>query len=133
VPLGARIGTAIVVENQRTQNQNQRTPNENPERRTPNAEPRAAVKPRRTVLDSEPFVPSEVVDLAKWTAEYYAAGVGDTIPMLLPPMARGARADAHKTVRMASLTPAGLDVPSGELTDKQRDLLALLAGIPTGI
>jgi primosomal protein N' (replication factor Y) len=125
--------TGIVVENQRTQNQNQRTPNENPERRTPNAEPRAAVKPLRTVLDSEPFVPSEVVDLAKWTAEYYAAGVGDTIPMLLPPMARGARADAHKTVRMASLTPAGLDVPSGELTDKQRDLLALLAGIPTGI
>jgi len=133
VPLGARIVTGIVVENQRTQNQNQRTPNENPERRTPNAEPRAAVKPLRTVLDSEPFVPSEVVDLAKWTAEYYAAGVGDTIPMLLPPMARGARADAHKTVRMASLTPAGLDVPSGELTDKQRDLLALLAGIPTGI
>ena len=131
VPLGARIVTGIVVENQRTENQ--RTQNENPERRTPNAERGSRFKPVRTVLDSQPFVPSEVVDLAKWTAEYYAAGVGDTIPLLLPPMARGARADAHKTARIASITPAGLDALNADLTDKQRDLLALLAGTPTGI
>jgi primosomal protein N' (replication factor Y) len=140
VPLGPRIVTGIVVENQRAenqrtrnQNQNRRTPNANAERRTPNAEPLAAVKPLRSVLDTEPFVPSEVVELAKWTAEYYAAGVGDTIPMLLPPMARGARADAHKTVRMAAITAAGLDALNAELTDKQRDLLALLSGTPAGI
>jgi primosomal protein N' (replication factor Y) len=151
VPLGSRIVTGIVVENQRTENQrtpnqrtpnqrtpnqrtpNQRTPNENPERRTPNAERGSPFKPLRSVLDAEPFVPAPVVDLAKWTAEYYAAGVGDTIPLLLPPMARGARADAHKTARMASITAAGLDTLNAELTDKQRDLLALLAGTPTGI
>jgi primosomal protein N' (replication factor Y) len=146
VPLGSRIVTGIVVENQRTENHrtpnqgtpnqrtpNQRTPNENAERRTPNAEPRAGVKPLREILDAEPFVPEEVVELAKWTAEYYAAGVGDTIPMLLPPMARGARADAHKTVRVASITPAGLDALNADLTDKQRDSLALLAGTPIGI
>ena len=40
-----------------------------------------------------------------WTAEYYAAGVGETIPAVLPPKTRGARADAHKTVRIASITP----------------------------
>src|SRR5258708_32032190 len=38
-----------------------------------------------------------------------AAGVGDTIPALLPPMARGGRADAHKTTRVAAITAAGLD------------------------
>ena len=131
VPLGPRTVTGLVVENEKTENQ--RTENENPERRAPNAERFSPFKPLRTVLDTEPFVPSEVVDLAKWTAEYYAAGVGDTIPMLLPPMARGARADAHKTLRMASITPAGLDALNVELTDKQRDLLALVAGAPAGI
>ncbi len=60
------------------------------------------IKPVREVLDQEAFVPLEVVALAKWTAEYYACGVGDAIPLLLPPMARGARADAHKTRRVAS-------------------------------
>ena len=59
------------------------------------------------MLDADAFVPPDVVALARWTAEYYAAGVGDTIPALLPPKARGARADAHKTMRMAAITAAG--------------------------
>ncbi len=61
------------------------------------------------VLDAEAFVPADVVELALWTAEYYAAGPGDTITVVLPPMARGGRADAHKTIRVASITAAGLD------------------------
>jgi primosomal protein N' (replication factor Y) len=134
VPLGPRIVTGIVVENQSTDAKVRRSAFGVPGSHVPgSAEPRAAVKPLRSVLDTEPFVPAEVVDLAKWTAEYYAAGVGDTIPLLLPPMARGARADAHKTVRMASISPAGLDALNADVTDKQRDLLGLLSGTPTGI
>jgi len=95
------------------------------------------VKPLREVLDAEAFVPPEVVALARWTAEYYAAGVGDTIPALLPPMARGGRADAHKTTRVAAITAAGLQVLEAgdvhEITQKQRGVLELLAGTPTGI
>jgi hypothetical protein len=78
-------------------------------------------------------VPADVVALAQWTAEYYAAGVGDAIPMLLPPMARGGRADAHKTTRVAAITAAGLEALNAKLTDKQREALELLAGTPTGI
>ena len=144
VPLGARIVTGIVVENDRTDGQVRRSAfgvsgshvpgSQVPGSQVPgSAERGATVKALRTVLDAEPFVPSEVVDLAKWTAEYYAAGVGDTIPMLLPPMARGGRADAHKTVRIASITAAGLEALHADLTNKQRDALALLAGTPTGI
>jgi primosomal protein N' (replication factor Y) (superfamily II helicase) len=122
VPLGTRIVTGIVVENQ------------NARPRTPNPEPNDdAIKPIREVLDADAFVPPEVVDLAKWTAEYYAAGVGDTIPLLLPPMARGGRADAHKTLRVAAITAAGLDALHAKLTDKQRQALELLVGTPTGI
>jgi primosomal protein N' (replication factor Y) len=91
------------------------------------------IKPLRQVLDVEPFVPPEVIALARWTAEYYAAGVGDTIPALLPPMARGARADAHKTMRVAAITAGGIEALNTNITDKQREALELLAGTPTGI
>src|SRR5712692_1878138 len=48
-------------------------------------------------------------------------------------MARGGRADAHKTTRVAAITAAGLDALNTKLTDKQREALELLAGTPTGI
>ena len=122
VPLGTRVVTGIVVElNVRSANDEART---------------TSVKPIRELLDAGAFVPPEVVALAQWTAEYYAAGVGDTIPALLPPMARGGRADAHKTTRMAAITTAGLEVLAVEgppLRGKQREGLELLAGSPAGI
>jgi primosomal protein N' (replication factor Y) (superfamily II helicase) len=150
VPLGTRIVTGIVVETDvepQTTSGDQRT---------------ATVKPIREVLDATAFVPAEVLALARWTAEYYAAGVGDTIPALLPPMARGGRADAHKTTRIASITAAGLEtlaagargstgspragkgtegtddarpelVEGRAVTTKQFEALQLLAGTPRGI
>ena len=116
VPLASRFVTGIVVE--------------------VNVEPRTTnVKPIRELLDASAFVPPEVVALARWTAEYYAAGVGDTIPALLPPMARGGRADAHKTTRVAAITAAGMEAVAGDeiLTPKQREALEILIGTPTGI
>ena len=115
VPLGTRIVTGIVIDH------------------TPGSSA-VDVKPIRQVLDTHAFVPPEVVALARWTAEYYAAGVGDTIPALLPPMARGGRADAHKEVRVAAITAAGQEAIEGAaLTPKQREALELLAGSPTGL
>jgi primosomal protein N' (replication factor Y) len=95
----------------------------------------SAVKPIRELLDTESFVPADVVDLARWTAEYYAAGPGDTITSVLPPKARGARADAHKTMRVASITAAGLEAVASalQLTAKQREALEVLASAPDGI
>jgi primosomal protein N' (replication factor Y) (superfamily II helicase) len=136
VPLGSRVVTGIVIEQGRP------------------AEPGIDVKPVRQILDAEAFVPKDVVDLARWTAEYYAAGVGDAIPALLPPMARGGRIDAHRTTRVAAITPAGIEVlasavsgagarvgprpgadarSSLRLATRQREALELLAGSPAGI
>ena len=39
------------------------------------------------VLDCEPFLPSDVVSLASWVAEYYACGVGEAIATAMPPRA----------------------------------------------
>jgi primosomal protein N' (replication factor Y) (superfamily II helicase) len=100
------------------------------------------IKQIRQVLDDGPFVPSDVVELARWTAEYYAAGAGEAIVSVLPPMARGARADAHKGVRMAAITTGGLEalaagspagVPGSRPSTKQREALALLAAAPQGV
>jgi primosomal protein N' (replication factor Y) (superfamily II helicase) len=67
------------------------------------------IKPIRQVLDAESFVPPGVVALARWTADYYAAGAGETITAVLPPKARGERASGHKTVRVAAITALGLE------------------------
>ncbi|HEX7139358.1 MAG TPA: primosomal protein N', partial [Vicinamibacterales bacterium] len=112
VPLGTRLVTGIVVAHDN--------------------DARPAVKPIKELIDRESFVPPDLVELAQWTAEYYAAGVGDAIPLLLPPMARGARVDAHKTRRVASITPAGLEALA-QATTKQRDALELLAAAPDGL
>ena len=94
----------------------------------------ADVKPIKQVLDAHAFVPVEVIELARWTAEYYAAGPGETITAVLPPTARGGRADAHKTMRVAAITVAGLEALGvARLTPKQSDALALLAAAPDGL
>ena len=135
VPLGSRTVTGIVMDDVSASTVED-----------------AAVKLVKEVLDTEAFVPVDIVELARWTAEYYAAGPGDTITAVLPPMARGGRSDAHKTMRVASITAAGLEIIAdvarpGEVTDvarpfqgregvitaKQREALELLAGTPTGL
>jgi primosomal protein N' len=129
VPLGKRIVTGIVMDDVSASTVED-----------------SAVKPVREVLDTDAFVPLDVVELARWTAEYYAAGPGDTITAVLPPMARGGRSDAHKTIRVAAITAAGLEhvgrpfqgrqdggPERPALRTSQTELLELLAGAPSGI
>jgi primosomal protein N' (replication factor Y) (superfamily II helicase) len=122
VPLGSRSVTGIVVEADAT---------------VPAGVTPAGVKPIKQVLDSEPFIPPDVVQLARWTAEYYAAGAGEALTAVLPPKTRGSRADAHKTIRIASISVTGLEaattVTPGASTPKQRDALSVLAGSPHGM
>jgi primosomal protein N' (replication factor Y) len=39
------------------------------------------------LIDTDAFLPSAVIDLALWTAEYYAAGPGEVMAAALPPLA----------------------------------------------
>jgi len=116
VPLGSRAVTGIVVEADVGAD----------------GVDQAAIRPIRQLLDAEPFIPSEVVALARWTADYYAAGAGETITAVLPPKTRGERADAHKTRRVATITAAGLERPD-TLTPKQLSALDLIAGSAMGV
>ena len=91
-----------------------------------------SIKPLRRVLDREAFIPEEVIELAQWTADYYAAGRSETITAVLPPKTRGDREDAHKQRRIIVATAAGQD-PDVSVTPRQTALLELLRGAPDGI
>jgi primosomal protein N' (replication factor Y) len=83
------------------------------------------------VLDTEPYLPAHIVDLALWVAEYYAAGPGDALAIALPPMARRGDAASFRTVKMVTLRPATEGAtPKGA---KQVEALAMLAQAPTGM
>jgi primosomal protein N' (replication factor Y) len=126
VPLGTRTVTGIVVDHHAATVDG------------------GEIKPIRQVLDKEPLLPADVVALARWTAEYYAAGPGETIIAVLPPKTRGDRADGHKMMRVAAITAAGLEavnagvapgagVARAALAPKQRETLDILAGVPAGV
>lgn len=90
------------------------------------------------VVDTEPFVPADVLALALWVADYYMSGAGDAVGVVMPPFARSATGRSFKTTRLATLTAQGQDVAAdaalvAALGAKQRDALMLLAGAPAGM
>jgi primosomal protein N' (replication factor Y) len=96
------------------------------------------VKPIHQVVDVDAFVPPNLVALARWAADYYAAGAGETITAVLPPKARQGGASGHKTVRMAAITASGLEAlqsasVTGGLSSRQRQVLEQLAGTGAGL
>ena len=84
------------------------------------------VKPVAEIVDDEPFLPESVVDLALWVAEYYACGAGDALAAAVP------STQAHRTLRMASLTAQGHD-PNVVLRGRQKEAVDLLRGAPDGL
>ena len=59
-----------------------------PSPRAPSPDPRNdSFKDILEVLDSEPFLNSDVVALVQWVSEYYACGIGEAIAAAMPPRA----------------------------------------------
>ena len=73
-------------------------------------DPSVEVREVIEVLDAAPFVPPDVVSLARWVADYYLAGPGAALAAAVPPHGLTARVDAFKTVRVARLTDRGRDL-----------------------
>jgi primosomal protein N' (replication factor Y) len=106
--------------------------------------PAPDLKPLIDVLDAEPFLPPDVVDLATWVADYYACGVGEAIATAMPPRAwieserHAAITDAGEARLLAErgtrrelleqLT-GGRVVSVGALVKKSRGSQAVLAGL----
>ena len=71
VPLGSRVMTGVVVDANVVKGAAQPADED--------------VKSIIDVLDETPFLPQDVVSLAMWIAEYYAAGIGEAIATAMPP------------------------------------------------
>jgi primosomal protein N' (replication factor Y) len=88
------------------------------------------------VVDNDPLLPTEIVTLCRWVADYYLAGVGDAIAAAMPPGARR-QATSFKTRRVAALTALGSDAGShsdaAPLTAKQQEALDVLSASATGL
>ena len=87
------------------------------------------------VLDTEPYLPRDVIELADWVGDYYVAGPGATLSMAMPPHALTTRVHAFRTVRTVALTAAGRNAASraDTLSAKQADAVLQLNGAPDGI
>ena len=122
VPLGTRIVTGCVAGHDAAIE--------------PETEPKDVVE----VLDGEPFLPAAIVDLCRWVADYYMAGIGDAIAVAMPPGARE-RASGFKTRRVVQATAHGLDMvrlkpdPTSDtpVSRKQYAALEILAAAPAGL
>ncbi len=70
-------------------------------------------KPLTAVLDAEPLIPAELLDLCRWAADYYRHPLGEVLSAALPgPLRRGAPAIAGQ-IAAVGLTPAGAAARAG--------------------
>jgi primosomal protein N' (replication factor Y) len=112
VPLGTRVVTGIVVDPDAGATGSQTAVEK--------------IKNIIEVLDDEAFLPGPVVDLALWVADYYACGAGDALAAAVP------STQAHKTIRIATLTAQGHD-EALSFGGRQKDAIEALRGHPLGL
>jgi primosomal protein N' (replication factor Y) len=113
VPVGARTLTGCVV------------------RHDALVEDGTDVKDIAEAVDREPLLPASIVELCRWVADYYVAGVGDALAVAMPPGARG-KASAFRRRRVATLSALGSEGGRG-LTPKQSAALEILSAAPAGL
>lgn len=93
------------------------------------------VKDAHTLVDSEPVCNPEILQLARWVADYYACPLGEVIRAALPPgmtpkSRSGSKFVKPKLRRFVRLTSNGAEQ---KLTDTQRRVLATLADGPISL
>ena len=88
-------------------------------------------KPLRKVIGAAPGEPPltpQLVELAGWMARYYLAPIELCLRSMLPPVVRdGVEKDAFARALVVRAAP-GADARAAEATERQREILARLAG-----
>jgi primosomal protein N' (replication factor Y) (superfamily II helicase) len=113
------------------------------------AEPPAAEIELRDVqqlLDTDAFLPVDVVTLMRWVAEYYIAGPGAALAGAMPPHALTERVHAFKTITRFVASAEGLALSARaavtstctndqdvKLSGRQLEVLGMLSAVPGGL
>jgi primosomal protein N' (replication factor Y) (superfamily II helicase) len=92
---------------------------------------RTEVKDIAEALDREPLLPSSIVELCRWVADYYVAGIGDALAVAMPP-GIGRKASAFRKQRIAMLSVMGSEAGRG-LTARQSAAAEILSAAPAGL
>lgn len=90
--------------------------------------PAGRLKPIRAVLDHEPVLSADMLELALWASQYYHHPVGEVLSAALPVLLRQGRACRGERIPRWRLTGAGhaVDPSSLRRSPRQADLLAHL-------
>ena len=82
------------------------------------------------VLDAEPSLSRELVELCVWITDYYEASLGEVLKAALP---SGSGVEARMVAELTAAGQGALDGGGGALPDKLRHVLASLAGGATAM
>jgi primosomal protein N' (replication factor Y) len=95
----------------------------------------ATLKAVQQLIDTAPLLDERLMQLLRWTADYYHHPLGEVIAAALPKALReGAPAGAMATLwRLTPLGAAALDTGSARRARIQQAVLTLLANFPGGI
>ena len=77
------------------------------------------IKEAESLVDPEPVCTPEILQLARWVAEYYGSPIGEVLKATLPPGGTFVRAKLRKFVRIRDVEPI-------KTTDKQKHVLDVL-------
>jgi primosomal protein N' (replication factor Y) len=94
-----------------------------------------ALRAVQELLDSEPLLDEQLLQLLRWTADYYHHPLGEVIAAALP-KALKLGAPALEQVRIWRLSPEGreaLAAGTAARAPRQRAVLAALAAVPSGL
>jgi primosomal protein N' (replication factor Y) len=96
--------------------------------------PADKLKPARQLLDPQPVLPTQLLRLCRWTAQYYQHSLGDTLNWALPALLRqGAPAEARQECFWLAAEGARADDPRLARAARQRETLKTIAQHPHGV
>ena len=95
--------------------------------------PRQRIKAASAILDPAPLLASDLVDLYRWSADYYQYPLGQVLQTSLPAHIRKGQPAEEKQSRAYRLTAAGRDLGLATLSraPRQREVIELLLASTT--